>query len=352
MTPSSLRITVLLAAAALCAGLALSRPAPARAADLDDFIALQVKEKVMLGREDPVLHIEARQALAGLTLTLRADKARHTFEIGRLRRGARRDISWKQPEGRLEWRAHLVARLRGGRRATFDFTFTTEVVGPPKLRVDKHDVDLRGKCVRANLNRPIAKIELTVLADGGKQVDRVDRDLTGTATSERICWQHSGEVLEILDLKVTDRHGFWVGIRVIPFEVQIPHDDVIFETASSAIPPSEEPKLRATLATLQDALRKHGKLIQLELYVAGYTDTVGSERDNIVLSEKRARAIGRWFRKAGVRVPIYTQGFGEAVLAVNTGDEVDEPRNRRALYILSKGPPSGPSIPRQNWKPL
>lgn len=37
----------------------------------------------------------------------------------------------------------------------------------------------------------------------------------------------------------------------------------------------------------------------------------------------------------GLKIPIAYQGFGETVLEVQTKDEVDEPRNRRADYLLS-----------------
>jgi hypothetical protein len=36
-----------------------------------------------------------------------------------------------------------------------------------------------------------------------------------------------------------------------------------------------------------------------------------------------------------LKIPIAFEGFGESALLVKTADEVDEPRNRRADYILS-----------------
>ena len=92
---------------------------------------------------------------------------------------------------------------------------------------------------------------------------------------------------------------------------------------------------------------------QLKLFVAGYTDTVGSHSANQSLSNNRARSIAQWYRQNGLRIPIYYQGFGEEVLAKPTPDETDEPANRRALYILSsQQPATSESLPRSKWRRL
>ena len=76
---------------------------------------------------------------------------------------------------------------------------------------------------------------------------------------------------------------------------------------------------------VNDALKKHGTLLALKFYVAGYTDTVGNASYNRELSTRRARAIAGWFRANGLKIPIYYCGFGEDVLAKTTPDETDEP---------------------------
>ena len=81
---------------------------------------------------------------------------------------------------------------------------------------------------------------------------------------------------------------------------------------------------------------------------------MGNPRDNQVLSQGRAKAIAEELRTKGVWCEIYFAGMGERGLAVETGDSVDEVRNRRALYLLSpQTPPGGGSIPSSGaWKQL
>jgi outer membrane protein OmpA-like peptidoglycan-associated protein len=87
-------------------------------------------------------------------------------------------------------------------------------------------------------------------------------------------------------------------------------------------------------------VRRYGKVVDVKLYVSGHTDTVGDNGSNQALSENRARAIAGVFRKRCVKAPIFYMGAGEDEPAVDTPDNTDEPRNRRAKYILGVEPPT------------
>jgi len=66
--------------------------------------------------------------------------------------------------------------------------------------------------------------------------------------------------------------------------------------------------------------------------VDGYTDTTGTPEYNIQLSRARAESVADVLAHNGVDPQlIVTHGFGETNLAVPTGDQVNEPRNRRVV---------------------
>ncbi|RME24469.1 MAG: OmpA family protein, partial [Deltaproteobacteria bacterium] len=142
-------------------------------------------------------------------------------------------------------------------------------------------------------------------------------------------------------------------LDLVPWQWKIPHEEDVSDTGSWEIKQSELPKLERSWKLLQKGLRKYGRLLDAKLYIAGFTDTVASADYNRRLSENRARAIAQFFRKKGFRHPIYYQGFGERGLKVPTPDETDEPRNRRAEYVLAAEPPpldvSGAEL---HWKRL
>ena len=72
----------------------------------------------------------------------------------------------------------------------------------------------------------------------------------------------------------------------------------------------------------------------------GHTDSVGDPASNRKLSFNRAKAIAGYFRARGLSLPIYYVGMGEDAPAVDAPDETDEPRNRRAQYIVSVDAPA------------
>lgn len=67
----------------------------------------------------------------------------------------------------------------------------------------------------------------------------------------------------------------------------------------------------------------------------GHTDTSGSARYNMGLSEKRARAVAGALQERGV-VVTGVRWFGEEHPAVPTGDSVREPLNRRVEVTLGR----------------
>ena len=108
-------------------------------------------------------------------------------------------------------------------------------------------------------------------------------------------------------------------------------DAVLFETGSADI----SHRAFSVIADIAAEARNHpGPVI-----VEGYTDTVGSAESNLELSRARAQHVADVLAHEGVSPRrISTHGFGETHLAVPTGDQVDERRNRRVVIrILPPG---------------
>ena len=214
-----------------------------------------------------------------------------------------------------------------------------------QIQVTKKDVDLKNRTLYFKINRPADSAEIKVFTPDGRLLAERTKLYNGARAGTRlsITWPELlGNNTENfkLELKVTDVDEFWIGWEVVRFYIEIPHEDVVFETAKWEIRPSEAPKLDAALKIMIDTIRKYGKLVECELYIAGHTDTVGSIASNRELSRQRARSIAKYFATHGLKkIPMYVRGFGEETLRIQTGDNVDEERNRRAQYIISTFPP-------------
>ena len=69
--------------------------------------------------------------------------------------------------------------------------------------------------------------------------------------------------------------------------------------------------------------------------IVGHTDTLGSKKYNLSLSQKRAKAVAEVLLNAGIRPAVLTTvGRGEVALAKPTRDNVNEPKNRRAVINI------------------
>ncbi len=154
-------------------------------------------------------------------------------------------------------------------------------------------------------------------------------------------------------VEALDESNFKGILEVFPYFYSIPHEDPVFDSGSHAVNASEVPKLDDTWKKIVEQFELYGSVVQMDLYVAGYTDTQGDAGSNQGLSERRAKAIATWFKQAGFKGRVFYQGFGESALAVQTGDGVDEIANRRVVYFLAnQAPPPSADVPRSNWRGL
>jgi OOP family OmpA-OmpF porin len=89
------------------------------------------------------------------------------------------------------------------------------------------------------------------------------------------------------------------------------------------------------LTTLQQAIATARAGGQSRITIVGHTDTSGSAGYNQRLSVKRANVVEETLVDMGARrEAISVSGVGESDLAVQTGDGVKEPKNRRAVVTL------------------
>jgi outer membrane protein OmpA-like peptidoglycan-associated protein len=222
------------------------------------------------------------------------------------------------------------------------------------LTIDRSKVDLQNHRLEVTMSRPADKVRIKVFGETGAVLAEEEKSFGGAApgTVLVMTWSPSSkEAVGRIEVYGYDTEGYWKGVAIIPWSVNIPHEEVNFQTDSDVIRASEVPKLEASLQKVNEALKKHSELGKITLFIVGHTDTVGSVEHNQGLSRRRARSIANWFRGRGLRISISYEGLGESALLVKTADNVDEARNRRVDYILAVEPPRLPSGDF-SWKTL
>ncbi|MFT5685181.1 MAG: outer membrane protein OmpA-like peptidoglycan-associated protein [Myxococcota bacterium] len=327
------------------------------AAFAQDAVKLEITRTGQQGTAQPALIVLPQQAIAALDVSVQCSGVRQEHH-GAVTAGQRVELPLAVPVGEHVCTGSLALRLSDGSEGEMPLSFSVQMLAPLGLTVDRAGVDLEAGTLTAVLDRDVARIDITAygLSDvtlGSTRHDRAahpaDTPITG------LTWESSDPSAEVIRLEVRaqDTAGFWAAVELFPWFYDIPHEDVVFASGAAAIVPEYVGHLQAAMTEIESVQARYGEHAEINLYVGGFTDTVGSAATNRALSERRARAIAAWFRDAGFSASVYYQGFGEDGLAVQTGDEVDEPANRRAAYIIAaQPPPITDTLPGDTWKSL
>jgi OOP family OmpA-OmpF porin len=124
-------------------------------------------------------------------------------------------------------------------------------------------------------------------------------------------------------------------------------DTINFETGSWEIPPDQAAKLQAIADGLNRVISQNPRAVFL---IEGHTDAVGSDVDNLSLSDRRAESAAELLTQQ-FQVPaenLTSQGYGEQYLKIDT--QGPERQNRRVTIrniepLLNGGPALPPPPP-------
>ncbi len=300
----------------------------------------------------PGLYVTPPRAVDVLDVECTAGGEVHHWEKRGLPGGAQQVFSWARDPAVTE--AECVVQVRFSDDTAEGMVLNLEYTYGATLSVDlgRASVDLAQHTLSIHTTALVEKAEILALGAGKVELDRSEVSVQQGPGVVTIPWVGDPGEVVVLDVKFWAGNS-WVGFTYSPWFLDIPHDDVNFETGSDLIPEDQVYKLERTLRELNEVVGKYGDLVPVKLYIAGCTDTVGGSGGNMDLSRRRARSIGHWLRQQGFTYPIYFHGFGESLLAVATADEVDELANRRALYLVSSNaPPAGSGVPPVSWSAL
>jgi outer membrane protein OmpA-like peptidoglycan-associated protein len=322
-------------------------------------IAVSVVNQVPAGHK-PQLKLTVAQPLVSLAVRLQRVEDGATFAIDRTAVG-RGPLSLPIGDGKgghFTWTGQLDATLRGGGSYHFDLQFQTATAGDLKISYRRDRLDLDAHRLEFQLSRPAGRATLKVWTDDGELVAESSATFAGQPPGSwlPIDWspRRPGNVLR-LELRAESQDGLASVVTLLPWSLQIPHEEVAFESGRAEVRATEEPKLDKSYGLIVDAVtraRKADPNLPVRVYIAGHTDTVGASDDNRRLSGDRARAIASWFRDRGLPVPVSYAGFGEEALKVKTGDSVAEAQNRRVDYFLAVEEPLVARGVRAEWRPL
>lgn len=163
---------------------------------------------------------------------------------------------------------------------------------------------------------------VTVLpsADGHNGVVVVERGKEKVVLDQPYATTRNGEAVEVL-AETRVKEAFGQALQALPARPAV--FLLYFITGTDELTDESKADLQRILEEL-----KHRPLP--DVYVIGHTDTVGELKGNDALSGLRAETVKNFLVSVGIPAErIQTAGRGKREPIVPTGDQVDEPKNRR-----------------------
>ena len=315
----------------------------------------QVPDQIKPGKR-AVLKLSPPETLKKVLVSLQSSNQTIDKKFRVMKAGKTYKIAFKPPKGSSTWKASVSGRV-GEETLTAEFEFTLISARPLKVQFLDQKSSLKKGELYFKSNNQLNQASLVAHGDQGEVLWEDEIKFIKKNGSYLARFQPRPDLPRRLEIKTTDEYGSWLSVRVVRWYAEVPHEDILFASGSAEITANEEPKMIKALQAVKDELAKFRKAmgnpdiqIDLRLYVGGYTDTVGSKKDNRRLSEKRARSIAAYFKKQHLPIQILYAGFGEDALLVKTADQTEESRNRRAVYVVANQIPNGPFFPRASWK--
>lgn len=303
--------------------------------------------------------LRANQDVQDLQVTIEGDGKTIRKTIPAMGSGQTYTIEWNQSGARAKYQMEVSGDSMQG-------SFAFEVVkaapggkiGQLRVKSSREDIVQRRT---ATYEAPfeLASYEYKVYdTDGNVITSKLVTDGVPAGQEFSFTWPAGNEVFMIW-VRGEDTFGRFTEYKLVPWSVEIPHTEINFDSGKWDIKNDEVAKLDEAVAVAFHelvALEKVNEAVQANitprLYIVGYTDTVGRASSNEKLSRGRAKAIAEYFRDQGFWAAIYYAGMGERGLRVQTEDNVDEVRNRRALYLIGvQEPAAGGQIPAR-WSKL
>lgn len=321
------------------------------AAHAQDAVKMEIRATGQVGGDVPSLVLVPVKDATNLDVAVDCGGTKAS-RAGRAPSGQPIEIPLRVGTGTWTCRGSMRGEFTDGSSGAMPLEFEVSMLAPMRVEVPAASFDRDARRLSVVSSRPIAKIDIEVTGLGQRRLGGASFDFpTGRASPVEARWTQTPDEALLIVVTVTDPQGFWAEVTLRPWQYAIPHTDVNFETDQAVVRRDEEAKLAEVLPLIQAVFDKYGRDVPvINLYVAGYTDTVGNGEHNDRLSDQRAASIAAWFRAHGFSGEVWYQGFGERVLAVQTPDGTDEAQNRRAAYVLGSEPPTGKQFPSAGWQ--
>jgi len=299
-------------------------------AEGDDYLEITLLRTVNLPHQHPEAILTAFGDIRNLHIDVTSNGSPvKSVRLADIQAGNSKSISWQMVPGSYAVRVTVTGQTDRG-QVHKEVDQQIQVIEPLVVRFQHKDVDLDKRALGFETSNPVQLAEITMYDQEGRIIFMGDYEFDtqkGSQLRREIDWPELPQEPEHISVRVFGASDAWTDFEWTPLEVEIPHNDVLFDAGSSAIAKSEYGKLIDTYTQLVDQVRENQGIRNLRLYVLAQIPKV----DN--LTQKRVESIAAFFRNKGLAVPIVAQGIPQEEIQATAPSEI------KMQYILSTRTP-------------
>ncbi|MEM7188563.1 MAG: hypothetical protein AAF439_03045, partial [Pseudomonadota bacterium] len=213
--------------------------------------------------ENPALLVTPPRAVAILAVSCTAGGQKHTWEETELAGGQVRRFEWPRDESVTHADCSVEIRYADGAAEGLDVPIDYSYGGGLAVDLSSASADLAANTLTVGVNGPVQKAKITALGPLRAVLDQREVSVSGGPGMVTIPW--TGDAAEVVLLEV-ELHAelAWAGFTFSPWFLEIPHEEVLFDTNDATVHGSEAPKLERTLRELEEVLRKYGDIVPVQ----------------------------------------------------------------------------------------
>ncbi|HEX7479504.1 MAG TPA: hypothetical protein VF331_16995 [Polyangiales bacterium] len=288
-------------------------------------VDVTILRTVNLPWQQPEVILKTLQPLDSLHVELVIDAAQGpSADLWRLPDGTTRSLDWHAAPGRHRCDVR-VSGMRDGNNFRQVFSANVDIVAPLEVKLTAQDVDLQARTLRLHAKSELSFAELTIYDVDGHVLHQASTrfEKSKPAQAAELSWPELSAPAAKIAVRAFNSADTWADVEWTPIQIEVPHEPIYLQ--DGAVVGGERSKYAAAYRDVIDALRAHGKVPGLRLYVVGLTHAAS----DTTTAADRARDLASYFeQRGGITLPILVGG------SVDPGAEVASVGQVQAILAL------------------
>lgn len=274
---------------------------PAASAPVD----VTILRTVNLPWQQPEVILKTLQPVDSMHIEIVIDATQGpSTDLWRLPDGATRSLDWHGTPGRHRCDVR-VSGTRNGNNFRQVFSANVDIVAPLEVKLAAQDVDLQARTLRLHAKSELSFAELSIYDVDGHVLHQASTrfEKGKPAQAAELSWPELKAPPAKIAVRAFNTADTWADVEWTPIQIEVPHEPIYLQ--DGAVVGGERSKYAAAYRDVIDALRAHGKVPGLRLYVVGL---VHAANDTSTAAD-RARDLASYFeQRGGITLPILVGG--------------------------------------------